>query len=123
MATHYGDALNELAKDIYEVADSKGFWDEPFTDDNILTVPAKLALVHGEADEALEVHREAYNDGEEDPISHLTPMQEDDLTEELADIVIRVLDLAGSYDLDIGNTLVAKVEKNRGRPHKHGKRY
>lgn len=123
MPVNYGDALNELAQEIYELNEEKGFWEEPYTDENPLTVPAKLALIQGEATEALDVHRDVYDDGDEDTITGLTPMQEDDFTEELADILIRTLDLAGAYDLDIGNALVAKVEKNKGRPYKHNKRY
>ena len=121
MPVNYGEAINELANEISDIAEYKGFWD--FTEDEKLLIPIKLALVHDEVSEALRVHRNPYDDDSVDAVTGLTPMQEDDFTEELADIVIRVLDLAGYYDLDIGRSLVSKVEHNKGRPQRHGKRY
>lgn len=123
MPTNYADALNELAREIYDINESKGFWDDPFADENELTVPAKIMLIVDECSEALQVHREVYDDADEDLVSKMTPMQEDDFTEELADVIVRTLDLAAAYDLDIGSSLIAKIEKNRSRPHKHNKRY
>jgi NTP pyrophosphatase (non-canonical NTP hydrolase) len=120
---NYADLFNDFGDEIYDICERKGFWEEPFTSDNLLTIPAKLDLVHDELCEAQRVHRERYDDTEEDPISGMTEMQEEDFAEELGDAVIRILDLARAYDLDIGAAIVAKVEKNATRPHKHGKRY
>lgn len=39
---------------------------------------------------------------------------------ELADIIIRVLDLAAAYGIDIGKAVVSKMEYNKSRPEKHG---
>lgn len=109
--------LNELAVEITEIAKEKGFWEDGF-----YTIPLKLVLIHDEASEALRVHREEY-DGDEIPESGMTPRQEQDFGEELADIIIRTLDLAGYYDLDIGFLITEKMAKNKERPRKHGKRY
>lgn len=119
----YNEALNRLAEDIYEINESKGFWDEPYEDGNPLTIAAKLLLIHDEVDEAGQVHRNSYDDSDEDPLSGMTPMQEDDFAEELADIIIRTLDLAAAYGLEIGDAVIHKIEKNQNRPHKHNKRY
>lgn len=43
------------------------------------------------------------------------------LAEELADIVIRVFDLAAFANFDFGKAIIAKMEKNVDRPYKHGK--
>lgn len=120
MPINYAQAIDELADEVSTVAESKGFWDEGT---GVSEVAAKLALVHSEVSEALEVHRKQYTDGEEDPSAHMTSMQENDFTEELADIVIRVFDIAGELSLDIGDSIVNKVETNKTRPPKHGKRY
>lgn len=41
--------------------------------------------------------------------------------EEVADAIIRLLDIGASLGLDVGAALVAKVEKNKERPSQHGK--
>lgn len=113
--------INELASEVYSLSVRKGFWiiDEI---SEFAIVPVKLALIGDEVSEALKVHREEYTDSEEN-LNHLTVKQEEDLTEELADIIIRTLDLAGGLDLNIGESIMKKIEKNYERPHRHGKRY
>jgi NTP pyrophosphatase (non-canonical NTP hydrolase) len=111
--------LSDLAKDIALANANKGFWDESH---NSLIIPTKLALVHDEVSEALQVHRDRYGDGPEND-SGMTDDQEAEFAEELADIIIRTLDLAGYYKFPIGEIIDEKLEKNRARPPKHGKRY
>lgn len=41
--------------------------------------------------------------------------------EEIADAIIRLLDIGGTTHMDIDAELAAKMEKNNQRPHKHGK--
>lgn len=43
------------------------------------------------------------------------------LEEEMADVIIRVMDLAGALDLNLEEAIVAKLEHNKTRPMKHGK--
>ena len=95
--------MNELAMMIHENAVDKGFYDDrvPF--------PQSIALIHSEASEALEAHRNAQ------PVA--------DIEEEMADIVIRVMDTCAYHGFDIGGAIVAKMAKNKGRSKKHGKRY
>lgn len=120
---NYERAVDDLASDIFETASTKGFWDyEDVGNDGL--IPLKLVLIHSEVTEALDVHRKGYDDELADPVTGLTPMQEDDFLEELADVIIRTLDLAGSFDTGrFGEIVVAKMEKNRNRPFRHGKRY
>ncbi len=121
MPTNYIAALDELAEEIAETSERKGFWD--MEADELAQVVVKLALVHDEVSEALTVHRDVYDDDQVDEVTGMTSMQEADFTEELADVVIRVLDIAGFLDLEIGTAIVSKIEKNKSRPHRHGKRY
>jgi NTP pyrophosphatase (non-canonical NTP hydrolase) len=121
VAQSLAEQIDALAAQIAENAEDKGFWDSPT--DPLHMVPVKHDLVHTEIAEASRVHREVYDDDAEDPVIGMTPMQEQDYTEELADAIIRLLDIAGYYDLEIGDSILAKVEKNTSRPKLHGKRY
>lgn len=119
MPTDYAQAINELADECSEVTESKDFNIFPALSQTFL----KVALISTEVSEALAVHRDEYTDTDLDVLSQMTEMQEQDFTEELADVIIRTLDLAGYLELDLGTAVVHKIEKNKGRPQRHGKRY
>lgn len=96
--------LDEWMKRIVEWRKAKGFstsWDE---------YPTKAILVVSELCEALEEHRALEPD-----MKHFA--------EELADAEIRLLDIAGSYGIDLDAAMTEKMQANWGRPQKHGKRY
>jgi NTP pyrophosphatase (non-canonical NTP hydrolase) len=61
-----------------------------------------IALIHSELSEAMEAHRKNLMD---EKLPHRTGVEV-----ELADCLIRIFDLAGSMDLDLGAAL---IEKNR----------
>lgn len=104
-----GITLNELVKESYERAKTKGWWD---TDPGI---PEKLALIHSEVSEALE----CYRDGE--PVFFTgeggKPLG---FGIELADVVIRVADLCGHLGIDLDYCVRVKSEFNERRPYRHG---
>ena len=68
-------------------------------------VPAFLGLIHSEVSEALEAFRRA----------DLFNFQE-----ELADIIIRTLDLGYGLAMDMDATVAKKMEENKTRPYTHG---
>lgn len=100
------EVIDNLCVEIDDTTRSKGFIVFDETEQTIV----KLALIGTEVSEAIAEHREAHPDL-------------DKFTSELADIVIRTFDLAGYLGLPLGDALVAKVERNKERPIKHGKRY
>jgi len=67
-------------------------------------VPAALCLIHSEISEALECYRD-----------------DRPLGEELADIIIRTLDLSAKLNIDIGHEIGRTMEKNKSRQFKHGR--
>ena len=71
-------------------------------------VAEKLALIHSEVSEAMEGHRKALMD---DKLPHRPAIEV-----ELADAVIRIADLAGALDLDLGGAISEKMAFNRQRP-------
>lgn len=131
------EGLNKLAKEIHKRNVEKGFWDDY---DNPKKMAANLALVHSEVSEALECDRKAkyYNTKYEynKDLAVITSDQnnnwfkekfeqrvKDTFEDELADIIIRVLDLAAFKNVDIQAHIEAKMRYNALRPHKHGKKY
>lgn len=68
-------------------------------------VPAVLALVHSEVSEALEDFRHD---------------RRDHFEEEVADTIIRLLDLSDLLGIDIDAAVFAKMERNRTRGYRHG---
>lgn len=103
-------ALNELAEIIRINNVEKGFIlpSNIETDDNAKSVIVALALIVTEVSEAIEAVRICNND---------------QLKEELADIIIRTLDLAEALGFDIAEAIEDKIELNRQRPYKHGKKF
>lgn len=71
-------------------------------------VPEMLCLIHSEISEAMEGHRKNLKD---DKLPH-RPMIE----VELADAMIRILDLAGGLDLDLAGAMAEKMAFNTKRP-------
>jgi NTP pyrophosphatase (non-canonical NTP hydrolase) len=103
--------LDDLAIEIHNVSRSKGFWvDEP----DINFMLAKLALIHSEVSETLEALRKQKG--------------QDAVEEELADILIRLLDFVEgakksgwvSQNTYFNQVVRNKIETNKERPKKHG---
>ena len=75
----------------------------------------RLALITSEISEALEADRKDLMD------DHLPQYYGFDV--ELADALIRILDLCGANNVDIGKVVRDKLAYNKSRPFKHGKAF
>lgn len=107
-------SLPAIARQVHKNAVRKGFWDSALTRAGVYAeefIPEKLALIHSEVSEALEKYRD-------NPGVKITDI--DGFSEELADIIIRTMDLAEAYGFDINEEIIAKHVKNLGREHMHG---
>ncbi len=95
--------IAELIKQCHETARQKGWWEQERNHGEL------IALMHSELSEALEAMRKNGT--------------RDEIAEELADCCIRIFDYCGAYDIDLGATLFKKMEFNKTRPHRHGKKF
>lgn len=121
MGTEYPDLevcenINALAADIATIAVEKGFWDFPGARNEELIKSTKAMLVITEISELVEGIRATVK-----PESSIEGFSNE--AEEIADAIIRLLDYAGYYEIDIGGAILAKMDKNRKRPHRHGKSF
>ena len=98
-------SIDDLVDKAHANALDKGFWADVDTDDP-RHVLALLMLITTEVAEAAEAVRKS------DP---------DNFAEELADICIRVFDVAGGMGVDLSEEIVTKMRTNKARPRKHGK--
>jgi NTP pyrophosphatase (non-canonical NTP hydrolase) len=72
-----------------------------------------IALMHSELSEALEALRHGNPPDDKCP-------EFSGVTVELADVLIRMMDFAEHHKLPLARAVIAKMEMNRGRSHKHG---
>jgi NTP pyrophosphatase (non-canonical NTP hydrolase) len=90
-------------------------------------VPTKLMLVVTELGEAMEAYRHLTDKTLNHCMATATISDEKQIEwlanfkEELADTVIRLLDLTGSLGIDIDHAVAEKMVVNEARPRKHGK--
>lgn len=119
--------LNEYAKNYYETTKSKGFWDKP------RNIGEMLMLITSELGEAMEAHRKnrfANKEGFESDINKGVSLKEafeknikDSFEDELADVLIRVFDMAGGQGVDLDYHVNIKNGYNQQRERLHGKKY
>ena len=99
-------AFRSVQEDTFATSIAKG-WDE------CRNHGESIALMHEELSEALRSQRE------HNPPSKKIP----DFTcseEELADVIIRIMNYAKANNFRVAEALIAKAEHNKTRPHRHG---
>lgn len=133
--------INKLAKEVHQNAKNHGFFDDK------KNIGEMLCLIHSEVSEALECDRKDkyYSNSVENQAWFIYGMADKDygqtfnddsffktqfenrvkdtFEDELADIMIRVMDLAAFKRVDLEAHIQAKMRYNALRPHKHGKKY
>jgi NTP pyrophosphatase (non-canonical NTP hydrolase) len=103
-------SISEIQKSVHKNSKDKGFWDASSD------IPTKLMLIVTEVAEAMEDYRKErmatiYTGEDRKPEGFPT---------ELADIVIRVMDLAEYLNIDLEGEIEDKARFNYLRPHMHG---
>lgn len=107
--------LDYLQKNIHANAIQHGWWDNCYSNESVSEkIPEKILLVHCELSEAIEEFRNGrietwYND-----------LKPEGVFVELADAIIRILDLAGACGVDMQKLILEKHDYNLSRPYRHG---
>lgn len=114
--------LNKVCAEVHEEQVARGFYDEK------REMGTLLMLIVSELSEALEADRK----GRHIDISQFPPTDDpevfkatikDSFEDEIADTFIRLFDLVGYLGIDIDAHIAAKMNFNRSRGYKHGKKY
>ena len=103
--------INKLQKEAHETAVKKGFWGKS------CNIAEKIALFHSELSEALEIARCDIR------IDKQINGKPEGFKYELADCIIRILDIAEYLNLDLESAIVKKMKYNKNRPRLHGKKF
>lgn len=101
------EAFNAVAAEQHAIAVEHGWWESKRNFGEL------VALMHSELSEALEAER--HGNPQSDHIPSFSGVEE-----EFADVIIRIMDAANGRGLRVAEALLAKMEFNRGRPHRHG---
>lgn len=102
------DAWKEIEARVYQTAVAHGWWNGGDRNQAEL-----ICLMHSELSEALEGYR--HGNPKSDKIPEFSSMEE-----EFADVVIRMMDFAAHYGLDVAGAIEAKMKYNESRPFRHG---
>lgn len=106
----FAEIFAALSIDAHQNAVQKGFWQKH------KEIPELIALAHGELSEALKADQR--NEGMSTKLPDHPAIEE-----ELADVIIYIMDLAGAYGHErIGRAVCQKHIYNKERPAMHGNR-
>lgn len=109
---HFRMDIYQLSAGLFKWFQHQGFWPKNWGSEDHdhsnrdMRKAEKLALIHSEVSECLEAVRKGDTQNE---------------AEELADVLVRVLDYAGGFNIDLAGAFHKKMLANYQRPFRHNK--
>jgi len=105
--------LDRLQKIVGEDNKAKGFWKERTSiDRTLILIISEIIEAHEELRAGNEINGAYYKEGKPEGFGI-----------EIADALIRILDLAEYHNLNMAILVEEKLNYNRTRPHMHGKKF
>jgi NTP pyrophosphatase (non-canonical NTP hydrolase) len=104
----FAKTFNDMQTAVHNTALEKGWWEKDRSGGEL------IALIHLEVSEALEAIRVG------NPPSQKLDGKFTQAEEELADVIVRIMDMAEYHGWNIAGAVLAKAEYNKTRPHRHG---
>jgi NTP pyrophosphatase (non-canonical NTP hydrolase) len=110
-----GKSLTQMRDEVLEFCKAHGWYDTP------VSFGEAIALLHSEVSEALEAFRIwGLADGTAPLASEGPHGKPEGVGSEFADVLIRLVDYAARFDVDLDYEYERKMAYNRARPYRHG---
>lgn len=103
--------ISSVIRESHATAVDKGWWE-----DSERNFPEQLMLMVSEIAEALEEYRESGLD----QLLYFDGSKPNGIAAEFADLVIRLADTCGRYNIPLEEALRQKMAYNKTRPYRHG---
>jgi NTP pyrophosphatase (non-canonical NTP hydrolase) len=107
-------AIDVLVEQSHRTAVDKGWWESD------RSFGEQIALMHSELSEALEEWRNHRGLSEVYTLSTPAGNKPEGIAAEFADVLIRLFDTCGRYEIPLADALLAKMQYNDNREYRHG---
>lgn len=111
------DSFRIIQYNAWKIAEEHG-WHEDRDEANF--IPAELVMIHSEVSETLEEYRNTEYGASINSFRIGKNSKPEGFGIELADIVIRVMNLAEELGVDLASEIMTKMHYNTTRPYRHG---